>query len=92
MEPIRHTGGFSGAELWHLHAPRGPLCLRRWPAGHPSHERLEFIQAVLWHVDQEGFHRIPVPLETRHHHGYVLHAGHLWELAPRCRTRPSYTP
>jgi homoserine kinase type II len=37
---------------------------------------------VLWHVDQEGFHQIALPLETRHHHGYVWHEGHLWELSP----------
>ena len=43
---------------------------------------MQFVQAVLWHVDQEGFHRIPLPLETNHHHGFVRHAGHLWELAP----------
>jgi Ser/Thr protein kinase RdoA (MazF antagonist) len=36
----------------------------------------------LWHVDQEGFHRVPLPLETRHHHGFVRHEGHLWELTP----------
>jgi Ser/Thr protein kinase RdoA (MazF antagonist) len=83
-EPTRWTGGlsFSGAQLWRIDAHRGPLCLRSWPAGSPSQQRLEFIQAVRWHVDQEGFHDIPVPLETRHHHGYVFHAGHLWELAP----------
>ncbi len=81
-EKLSSTGGFSGAELWRLKTDRGTLCLRRWPPGHPNQQRLEFIQAVLWHVDQEGFHRIPLPLETQHHHGYVLFAGHLWELTP----------
>lgn len=73
---------FSGAGLWRIASDRGPLCLRRWPAGHPSQQRLEFIQAVLWHVDQEGFHQVALPLETQHHHGYVWHEGHLWELLP----------
>ncbi len=80
--PVKIAGGFSGALLWRLESIRGPLCLRCWPVGHPSQDRLKFIQAVLWHVDQEGFHHISVPLDTRHGHGYVLHAGHLWELAP----------
>ncbi len=86
---------FSGAGLWRIASQRGPLCLRRWPAGHPSQQRLEFIQAVLWHVDQEGFHDVALPLETRHHHGYVWHEGHFWELAPwlpgtaSYRTQPS---
>jgi Ser/Thr protein kinase RdoA (MazF antagonist) len=81
-QEVAETGGFSGARLWRLSTPRGTLCLRRWPPGHPDHQRLEFIQAVLWHVDQEGFHLVPLPLETRHHHGYVLYASHLWELTP----------
>lgn len=84
------TEGFSGAKLWRLDTPRGPLCLRRWPPGHPTADRLEFIQAVLWHVDQEGFCEVPLPLETQHHHGYVLFAGHLWELTPWLPGRPDY--
>jgi homoserine kinase type II len=80
--PVLSPDSFSGAGLWRLSAPRGPLCLRRWPAENPSPERLQFVQAVLWHVDQEGFHRIPLPVETRHRHGFVRHAGHLWELTP----------
>lgn len=81
-EPLQPATSFSGAALWRLTTPRGPLCLRRWPAEHPSPDRLQFIQAVLWHVDQEGFSHVPLPLETQHHHGFVRHAGHLWELAP----------
>jgi homoserine kinase type II len=75
-------GGFSGARLWRLETARGPACLRRWPSEHPPPDRLEFIQAVLWHVDREGFHLVPVPFETREHAGYVRHQGHLWELTP----------
>lgn len=82
IEALRPADSFSGAALWRLSAPRGELCLRRWPPGYPEPEKLQFIQAVLWHVDQEGFHRVPLPLETAHHHGFVRHAGHLWELAP----------
>ncbi len=37
---------------------------------------------MLWHVDQEGFQTVPLPLETEHHHGYVFYEGHLWELTP----------
>ncbi len=82
IEPVSAPDSFSGAQLWRVVSARGPLALRRWPKGHPDQQRLEFIQAVLWHVDQEGFHDVPLPLETNHHHGYVWHAGHLWELSP----------
>jgi homoserine kinase type II len=82
IEILRPANSFSGATLWRLSTPRGALCLRRWPPAHPTLDRLQFIQAVLWHVDQEGFHQVPVPLETAHHHGFVRHAGSLWELSP----------
>lgn len=76
------AGGFSGALFWRLQTPRGSLCLRCWPREHPSRERLEFIQAVLWHVWQEGFQLLPLPLETLTHAGYVSEVGRRWELAP----------
>jgi Ser/Thr protein kinase RdoA (MazF antagonist) len=84
------AGGFSGASFWRLETRRGPLCLRRWPREHPTRERLEFIQAVLWHFVQEGFHRLPLPLETRAHAGFVCEAGTHWELTPWLPGRADY--
>jgi homoserine kinase type II len=82
VEPLNAPAGFSGALVWRLETPRGPLCLRRWPPESPSPDRLQFIQAVLWHVDQEGFHLAAVPVETRSHTGYVRQGGFLWEITP----------
>lgn len=82
IEYLGGAGGYSGAQFWRFAALEGPLLLRQWPIEHPTIERLQFIQAVLWHVHQEGFHLVPLPLETVRHAGFVLHAGHLWELAP----------
>ena len=82
IEFLGGGGGFSGARLWKCESARGTLCLRRWPLEHPSQTRLEFIQAVLWHVQQEGFLKVPLPLETRAHRGYVWYSDHLWEITP----------
>jgi len=82
IQAVNGAGGFSGARLWRLETLGAPLCLRQWPAEYPTQERLEFIQAVLWHAQQEGFDLAPVPLETRHRVGYVRQDGHFWELAP----------
>lgn len=90
VEFLDTAGGFSGARLWRLTAPRGQLCLRRWPPEHPTPNRLEFIQAVLWHVHQEGFDRVPLPVETLSHAGYVRHEDHLWELTPWFDGTPEY--
>ena len=82
IESLGSAGGFSGARFWRVKTRSGVLCLRRWPPEHPSAERLEFIQAVLWHVVREGFELVPLPLCTRLRKGYVSHGGCLWELAP----------
>jgi homoserine kinase type II len=81
VEPYT-TGGFSGANLWKLATPAGPLCLRRWPAEHPNAERLDLIQAVLWHVNRQGFARAPAPILTRAGRGYFVHHDRFWELTP----------
>lgn len=82
VEWLGSAGGFSGAQFWRIESRVGPLCLRCWPREHPSAERLEFIQAVLWHVVREGFTQVPLPLSTRQNKGYVCHGGRFWELAP----------
>jgi Ser/Thr protein kinase RdoA (MazF antagonist) len=82
IRPLGSAGGFSGARFWRIETHDGPLCLRRWPRFHPPVERLEFIQAVLWHVVREGFPLAPLPLCTRSRKGYVRRIGFLWELAP----------
>jgi Ser/Thr protein kinase RdoA (MazF antagonist) len=82
LEAWNAPTSFSGARLWCLNTDRGELCLRRFPPSHPDKYRLEFIQAVLWHVRQEGFCLAPLPIETMHRHGYVPFDGHLWELTP----------
>ena len=82
VESLGSANGLSGARFWRVHTDSGTLCLRRWPKDRPKPERLEFIQAVLWHVNREGFRLAPLPCETRSHAGYVRHAGHLWQLEP----------
>jgi Ser/Thr protein kinase RdoA (MazF antagonist) len=82
VECLEGAGGFSGARFWRLTTPRGLLCLRRWPHEYPTVERLQFIQAVLWHVSVEGFELSPLPLEADSHAGFVEHQGTLWQLEP----------
>jgi homoserine kinase type II len=84
------AGGFSGAEFWRLSAPRGQLCLRRWPREHPTPEGLVRIHAVLAQVSDRGFRLIARPLPTRAGHTFVEHGGHLWELTPWLPGRADY--
>ncbi len=84
VESLGSAGGFSGALLWKVHAPRGPLCLRRWPREHPSQKRLEFIHGLLGHVATNGCPIVPVPVHLRSStpSTFVKQDGYLWELAP----------
>jgi homoserine kinase type II len=91
LEFLGAAGGFSGACFWRFATmAAGTLLLRRWPPEYPTLERLQFIQAVLWHVHQEGFRLVPLPLETCRRAGIVQHAGHLWELTPWMPGKANY--
>jgi Ser/Thr protein kinase RdoA (MazF antagonist) len=82
VHPLGTAGGLSGALFWRIEGREGPLCLRRWPSGHPSEEGLPFLHAVLRHVAPQGLDFVPVPLADREGRTFVRHAGHLWELTP----------
>ena len=84
IESLGSAGGFSGAHFWQFIAPRGTLCLRRWPKPHPTTTRLEFIHGLLQHVEKQGFRKVPVPIQDQALPGasYIQHSGYLWELAP----------
>ena len=84
VESLGSAGGFSGALLWKIHAPRGLLCLRRWPREHPSKKRLEFIHGLLGHVATNGCPVVPVPIHLcdSKPSTFVKQDGYLWELAP----------
>jgi Ser/Thr protein kinase RdoA (MazF antagonist) len=72
----------SGAQFWRISTPRGVLLLRRWPAEHPTAERLQFIHTVITHAADSGLQFVPAPIRTSKGNSFVLLAGHLWELAP----------
>jgi Ser/Thr protein kinase RdoA (MazF antagonist) len=98
VEPLGSAGGMSGAQFWRVTAvmrgsttvvrgspdpaPPRALILRRWPAEHPSQDRLRFIHAVLRHAAERGCGFLPVPATSQAGQSFVSHAGHLWELAP----------
>jgi homoserine kinase type II len=89
------AGGFSGAAIWKLETPRGTLALRRWPAEHPTPERLAWIHAVTTFAARNGFGLLPQPVLTNDGVSFVTAPGGLWQLEPWLpgeadyRTRPS---
>ncbi len=62
---------------------RRMLCLRRWPAEHPSPERLKFIHAFLQHAAHNGISFVPVPMSANDGQSFVNDiTGRLWQLEP----------
>jgi homoserine kinase type II len=82
LTPLGNHGGFSGARLWRLEGTPGALCLRAWPLGDPSPQRLQFIHQLSVRAHRAGRHCIPVPLAAQDGGTWVEHAGRLWELTP----------
>lgn len=70
------------ARHWRIEASEGAFCLRRRSKHNLPLERLQFQQAVLWHVVCEGIDFVPLPFETMEHHGFVDFDGSYWELLP----------
>jgi homoserine kinase type II len=82
VEFLGSAGGLSGAQFWRFETAIGRLCLRRWPAEHPSRQQLSRIHRVLERAVAAGFVRLPLPLKTRDGESWVAHDGHLWQLEP----------
>ncbi len=78
-QPLGNHGGFSGARLWRIAGPAGPLCLRAWPAGFPA-ERLRFIHVWTSAARGAGLCFVPQVFPSLAGTLWVEHSGRLWEL------------
>jgi Ser/Thr protein kinase RdoA (MazF antagonist) len=77
---LGNHGGFSGARLWRIESAAGPLCLRAWPPGDPSAQRLGFLHRLLISAREAGLSFVPALFRTGDQSTCVDHAGRLWEL------------
>ncbi|MBR0190605.1 MAG: phosphotransferase [Thermoguttaceae bacterium] len=81
-EFLGNAGGYSGACFWKVHGKKGTFCLRRWAKNYPTLERLQYIHAVQWHAQTEGFCGFPMPVETLEGMTCVEEGGFYWQLEP----------
>ena len=82
VTPLFPSAALGRCRYWMVETDEGTFCLRRWPREQTNIERLQFIQAVLWHAVYEGIETVPLPLETRQQKGIVPFDGSFWELLP----------
>jgi Ser/Thr protein kinase RdoA (MazF antagonist) len=78
--PLGNHGGFSGARLWRIEAAGAAFCLRAWPSGDPTPDRLRWLHDLMAAARATGLPFVPaiVPAGAV---TFVAHAGRLWELA-----------
>jgi Ser/Thr protein kinase RdoA (MazF antagonist) len=78
-KPLGNHGGFSGARLWRIDAGAAPFCLRVWPPGDPTPQRLRWLHELMAAARTAELtfvpHLVPVVGST-----FIEHAGLLWEL------------
>jgi Ser/Thr protein kinase RdoA (MazF antagonist) len=79
LTPLGNHGGFSGAFLWRIDGPAGPLCLRAWPS-HETWPRLLFRHRLMTLARQNGLAFVPMIFAALDGASAVEHAGRLWEM------------
>src|SRR6266851_10311312 len=90
--PLGNRGGFSGAALWRVKQPEVDLCLRAWPTGGVSEERLTDIHRLMRLAGDKGSTFVPKVLETGIGSSFVVQAARLWDLTtwmPGVATTPA---
>jgi homoserine kinase type II len=79
LTPLGNHGGFSGATLWRIDGPAGPLCLRAWPPSE-TWPRLLFRHQLMTLARQNGLRFVPTIFVALDGAAAIEYAGHLWEL------------
>jgi Ser/Thr protein kinase RdoA (MazF antagonist) len=75
---LGNHGGFSGARLCRVAG--GSFCLKAWPVGGMTAERLAFIHRLMRHARDAGLDFVPDVQTTRDQRTWVEHAGRLWDV------------
>jgi Ser/Thr protein kinase RdoA (MazF antagonist) len=77
---LDNHGGFSGANLFHVEYPGGPLCLRAWPANVSRPQHVESLHRLQGVARDRGLSFVPRVFATTDGLTVVWHAGRCWEL------------
>jgi Ser/Thr protein kinase RdoA (MazF antagonist) len=74
--------GFSGALVGRIETPAGPFCLRGWPLGTESSEKILALHEFLAYVRAREINYVPVPVACDEGITLVWVAGRFWQLEP----------
>jgi Ser/Thr protein kinase RdoA (MazF antagonist) len=76
------AGGFSGAAIWKIESPVGPLALRATASGDVDQSRLAELHRLIGHVRGCGFEQMPTPIVTSDGESFFESGGQIWQLEP----------
>jgi Ser/Thr protein kinase RdoA (MazF antagonist) len=77
IRPLGSGGGLSGAWLWRVAADAGPFCLKAWPPGDPSPERLGWIHDRMAAAELDF---VPGVRRAAGGRTWITAGGRLWDL------------
>jgi len=77
---LGNRGGFSGARLWKVGDGVGACCLRAWPPGDPTPERLSWIHGLMRRGRERGLDFVPAVARTAQGTTWIAHGGRLWDV------------
>ena len=78
--PLRNAGGFSGAAIWRVEGSAGRFCLRAWPPGRPTPQRLRMIHVWLRVAAEAALDFVPRVIEESVGGTSIEYDGRLWEV------------
>lgn len=80
LSRLGNYGGFSGARLWKVQGTTGSYCVRAWPSGEQTPERLGWIHHLMLRARKAGLEFVPAVTAAEDGRTWVEHAGRLWEV------------
>src|SRR5439155_9287339 len=80
LEALGNRGGFSGARLFRLTTGTGQLCLRAWPPGYSSPQRLMRIHTLMQRARDAGLGFVPALHRSTTGASLTEYAGRFWEM------------
>lgn len=78
--PLGNSGGFSGARLWRVEGDAGRFCLRAWPSGGPTPERLHILHRWMHRAREAELPFVPKVINNTRGTSWIEAAGRLWDL------------
>lgn len=79
-DALGNHGGFSGARLWRVSTPNGDWCLKAWPPGLDTADRLTVIHRLMRHGREAGLAFVPELRNATGESSYAEAAGRCWDL------------